>query len=112
MSDQILVYRSPGPHWGPPGKTYDCKGVEPEELAEALADGWHESFAAALGPEPVSAPVEPAPEPADDAPPTRDEMLQQAGLLGLKVDKRWSDETLLAKINAAMAAEPATDDPI
>lgn len=112
MSDQILVYRSPGPHWGPPGKTYDCKGVEPEELAEALADGWHESFAAALGLESVKAPVEPVPEPADDAPPTRDEMLQQAGLLGLKVDKRWSDETLLAKINAAMAAEPAADDPI
>lgn len=117
MSDQILVYRSPGPHWGPPGTTYDCKGVESEELAQAVADGWHESFLAALGLEPVDAPAvevqaEAAPEPADDAPPTRDEMLQQASLLGLKVDKRWSDETLLAKINAAMAAEPAADDPI
>jgi hypothetical protein len=39
-------------------------------------------------------------------------MMQQAELLGLKVDRRWSDETLLAKINAAMAAEPAADDPI
>ena len=117
MSDQILVYRSPGPHWGPPGKTYDCKGVGPEELPYALLDGWHESFLAAVGLEPVDAPAvevqaEAAPEPADDAPPTRDEMLQQASLLGLKVDKRWSDETLLAKINAAMAAEPAADDPI
>jgi hypothetical protein len=113
VSDQILVYRSPGPHWGPPGKTYDCKGVEPEELAQAVADGWHESFLAALGLEPVDAPaVEVQPEPADDAPPTRAEMMQQAELLGLKVDKRWSDETLLAKINAAMAAEPAADDPI
>jgi hypothetical protein len=117
VSDQILVYRSPGPHWGPPGTTYDCKGVGPEELPYALLDGWHESFAAALGLEPVDAPAvevqaEVAPEPADNAPPTRDEMLQQASLLGLKVDKRWSDETLLAKINAAMAAEPAADDPI
>ncbi len=112
MSDQILVYRSPGPHWGPPGKTYDCKGVDLEHLEQAVADGWHESFLAALGLEPVSAPVEPAPEPTDDAPPTRAEMMQQASLLGLKVDKRWSDETLLAKINAAMAAEPAADDPI
>jgi hypothetical protein len=117
VSDQILVYRSPGPHWGPPGKTYDCKGVGPEELPYALLDGWHESFLAAVGLEPVDAPAvevqaEAAPEPADDAPPTRDEMLQQASLLGLKVDKRWSDETLLAKINAAMAAEPAADDPI
>jgi hypothetical protein len=113
VSDQTLVYRSPGPHWGPPGKTYDCKGVEPEELAQAVADGWHESFLAALGLEPVDAPaVEVQPEPTDDAPPTRAEMMQQAELLGLKVDRRWSDETLLAKINAAMAAEPAADDPI
>jgi hypothetical protein len=114
MSDQIAVYRSPGPHWGPPGKTYDCKGVEPEELAAALADGWHESFLAALGLEPVDAPaVEAQPdvvaEPADDAPPTRAEMLEQAAKLNLRVDRRWSDETLLAKINAAMAAD---DDPI
>lgn len=114
MSDQILVYRSPGPHWGPPGMTYDCKGVEPEELAQAVADGWHESFLAAVGLEPVSAPAEPAPEPTDNAPPTRAEMLQQAGLLGIRVDRRWNDETLLAKINAAMAASvaQADDDPI
>jgi hypothetical protein len=115
VSDQILVYRSPGPHWGPSGKTYDCKGVEPEGLAEALADGWHESFLAALGLEPVDAPaVEVRLEPSDDAPPTRDEMLQQASLLGIRVDRRWNDETLLAKINAAMAAPvaQADDDPI
>jgi hypothetical protein len=113
MSDQIAVYRSPGPHWGPPGTTYDCKGVSPEELTQAIAEGWRESYLAALGLEPVSAPAaEVQPEPSDDAPPTRAEMLQQAGLLGIKVDRRWNDETLLAKINAAMAAEPATDDPI
>ena len=45
---------------------------------------------------------EPAAPPADDAPPTRDEMLQQAEILGIKPDKRWSDATLMAKINAAM----------
>jgi hypothetical protein len=40
-------------------------------------------------------------------------MLEQAAKLNLRVDRRWSDETLLAKINAAMAAEPAADeDPI
>jgi hypothetical protein len=44
---------------------------------------------------------DPAP-PADDAPPTRAEMLQQAEILGIKPDKRWSDATLMAKINAAM----------
>jgi len=34
--------------------------------------------------------------------PTRDEMLEQAAKIGLKVDKRWSDETLLNRINQAM----------
>jgi hypothetical protein len=37
--------------------------------------------------------------------PTRDEMLEQAVKIGLKVDKRWSDETLLNRINQAMEAE-------
>jgi hypothetical protein len=35
---------------------------------------------------------------AEDSPPTRQEMLQQAEVLGLKVDKRWSDATLLKHI--------------
>ncbi len=34
----------------------------------------------------------------EDGPPTRDEMLQQAEAIGLKVDKRWSDATLLKHI--------------
>jgi len=34
--------------------------------------------------------------------PTREEMLQQAEVIGLKVDKRWSGATLLNKINNAM----------
>ncbi len=50
--------------------------------------------------EPAAAPE--AAAPADDAPPTRAEMLQQAEILGIKVDKRWSDATLMAKINEAM----------
>ena len=36
--------------------------------------------------------------PADDGPVTREEMLQQAEAIGLKVDKRWSDATLLKHI--------------
>jgi hypothetical protein len=35
---------------------------------------------------------------SEDSPPTRDEILQQAEVLGLKVDKRWSDATLLKHI--------------
>ena len=36
--------------------------------------------------------------PVDDSPVTREEMLQQAEAIGLKVDKRWSDATLLKHI--------------
>jgi hypothetical protein len=117
MSDDfIAVYRSPGPHWGPPMKTYDIKGVAAEDLGAAIADGWHVSFLAALGLEPEAEAVAPAPAtesaPADDAPPTRTEMEQQAALLGIKVDRRWSDETLMAKITAAMQPAPPADEPI
>ena len=37
-------------------------------------------------------------ENVDDSPPTREEMLQQAEAIGMKVDKRWSDATLLKHI--------------
>jgi len=37
-------------------------------------------------------------ESVEDTPATREEMLQQAELMGLKVDKRWSDATLLKHI--------------
>ena len=37
-------------------------------------------------------------ETTENSPPTRQEMLQQAEVLGLKVDKRWSDATLLKHI--------------
>jgi hypothetical protein len=37
-------------------------------------------------------------EAVDDSPPTREEMLQQAESIGMKVDKRWSDATLLKHI--------------
>ena len=37
-------------------------------------------------------------QPQDNSPPTRAEMLQQAEAIGLKVDKRWSDATLVKHI--------------
>ena len=36
--------------------------------------------------------------PIEDSAPNREEMLQQAETIGLKVDKRWSDATLLKHI--------------
>jgi len=44
--------------------------------------------------------------PADESPVTRKEMLQQAEAIGLKVDKRWSDATLLKHIEELQWATP------
>lgn len=64
-----------------------------------LSDGWHDTVADALS---SGADAENPEQQDDDAPPTRDEMLEQAAALGITVDKRWSDKTLLAKIAGAM----------
>lgn len=132
------VYRCPGPHHGLPGTTYESRGVADEaQLAARLAEGWFatlpeaaEAFlnppAPALAAPAVAETVAQAPAviPADDAPPTRAEMVEQAERLGIRVDRRWSDARLLAKINDALlerqappaepapAAVPADEDPI
>jgi hypothetical protein len=63
-----------------------------------------------IRPSPISTQVIEVPEVTDvveqievdeadiDSPPTREEMLQQAEAIGMKVDKRWSDATLLKHI--------------
>jgi hypothetical protein len=108
MSDlPTIVYRSPGPLAGPHG-SWDSLGVETQEaLDAALASGWHPTlpaaYAALHAPAPAPKPVA-APEPDDNAPPTRAEMEEKAAELGIEVDGRWSDKTLLAKITAALEA--------
>jgi hypothetical protein len=88
-----------------------------EQVEAGLADGWHlNSWTACdqAGPWDDEVAEPPVAEPVSDAPPTRAEMLEQAAKIGLRVDRRWSDETLLEKIGAAMAQAPtpADDDPI
>jgi len=116
-----IVYRCPGPNWGPPGTTYNSIGVADQSAFDkALADGWFATLPEAV--EAFLSPAEPvrvmAAVPADEvfpdeAPPTRDEMLAKAAEIGLSVDKRWSDKTLAAKIiealQAAEAAKAAPD---
>lgn len=104
MDFPTLVYRCPGPHFGPPGTTYVAEPVRDEtELAAALSAG----FFATL-PEAVEAFLAPKPEPAtdpavdDDAPPTRAELEAKAVELGLKVDGRWGDARLLAEVTKAL----------
>jgi len=96
-----LVYRCPGPHDGPQGKTYATLPVDgPEALAEALRAGWHWSLdevARGLVAQPEEVP-EDAPEP------TRADLVAQAEALGIDVDGRWSERRLRQEIDAAVKA--------
>ena len=98
-----LVYRCPGPHDGPHGKTYATFPVDgPEALAEALRDGWHWSLdevARKLVAHPEAAP-EDVPEPAPE--PTRADLVAQAEALGIDVDGRWSERRLRQEIDVAV----------
>lgn len=101
MNYPRLVYKSPG-HEGAGKLTYSTLAVAgDDELAAALADGWHGSLSEALAP-PAPTPA-PAPEPIDETSgPTRAELEQMATELGIKFDGRTADKTLLAKINEAL----------
>lgn len=95
-----LVYRSPGPHHGPGSSTYDYRGVRDEdELILRQLEGWSLSMAEAINGKPVA-----APEPVDNAPPTRAEMEQKAKELKIKFDGRTTDRKLLALIESALGS--------
>lgn len=51
--------------------------------------------------------VEPPVIVTDESPATRDEMLQRAEAIGLKVDKRWSDATILKRIEGFVWVTPS-----
>lgn len=67
-----------------------------KERKEALA-----AHAQRKAKKPSPPPAPPAPV-DEKSPPTREEMEQQATLLGLKFDRRTSDRRLLERINEAM----------
>jgi hypothetical protein len=94
--EPAIVYRVPGLHFGPEGKTYDYKGVQSEaELQDAIANGWHVTMLDALHPPVVE-------EIADNQPPTRAELEEKAKELGIRFDGRTSDAKLAANIEAAL----------
>ncbi len=107
-----MLYRTPGPTIIE-GTGYALHLVHSDdELAAALADGWHETTAAASAPdsrEPQAAgdsPVasEGAEDAEDAAPPTRAELEQKATELGVSFDGRTTDKKLRARIDAALEA--------
>lgn len=85
---------------------YDWRIVPDQPaLQAALADGWHlDQYAAKAAAEAHAPAAVPEPAPADDAPPTRDELEQKAAELGIKVDGRWSDARLSKAIAEKLAA--------
>lgn len=73
-----------------------------DELAAALAAGWHESTPAAV----EAAAPKPAREPGlevSTAAPTRAELEQKAAEMGIKFDGRWGDKRLADAIAAKLA---------
>lgn len=69
--------------------------VDVDDLADALADGWHETSPAA---------AEAFAATREDAPPTRSELEQKATEIGVKFDGRTSDKKLRDLIAAALEA--------
>lgn len=97
MSYSNIVYRCPGPHQRP-GGTFDYKGVTSKtEEAELLQAGWFETL-----PEAINGRVSLKELPPSELPSTRDELEQKAKELGIKFDKKTSDEVLTKKINDAV----------
>src|SRR5262245_53791558 len=96
---QEMVYRCPGPYQRPHG-TFDTLGVNSkDEHEQALKDGWFNSL-----PEAIVGKTAVVELPSDSAPPTRDELEQKAKELGIKFDKKTSDEVLTEKISKALGA--------
>lgn len=101
MSD-FIVYKKGGAHFAPAGLTYDSKVINAEDYEAEKANGWHVDFLTALGlNEGLN---EETSQPSNDHP-TRDEMLQKAEELNIKVDGRWSDKKLLAAIEEAIKGQ-------
>lgn len=108
MKQPTMVYRYPGNKalgYKHDGDLYDHKVVdqfaeegEESELDAALADGWF--------PSPAEAKAGVVDETGDDTtPPTREELEAKATELGIEFTKRTKDETLLEKIEAALAEQ-------
>ena len=95
MEYPAMVYRCPGPHFGPSGTTYESRGVEDDlQLLEAISQGWRESLVLAVS----DYQNEDVEQVKDDLPPSRDEIEQKANELGIKFDGRTTDRKLLERI--------------
>jgi hypothetical protein len=100
-----IVYRTPGPHTKPRGKTYAYRGAADQEAFDALiAKGWSASYEDAVGESSkVSAkPKVEAVEIDEVSGPSREELESKAKELGVSFNSRTSDITLSDRITAAL----------
>jgi predicted trehalose synthase len=95
MKSPTMLYKHPGKH-EIHGSNFDYIIVDESDIEQAIKDGWFmttdeakDNFA----------------EVSDSTDTSKEEMIQKAESLGIKVDKRWSVETLLDKIKQAMNGE-------
>lgn len=96
MKYSDLVYQCPGPH-SRPGGTFAYREVKSEvEHEEALANGWFRTLPEAIDGKHAEK------EASFEPPPSRDELEQKAKELGIKFDKKTTDEALSKKIAEAL----------
>ena len=97
-----LVYRTPGPHKKPRGKTYAYRGAADQEAFDALiAKGWSASYEEAVS-KLDKKPKAKAVEIDEVSGPTREELEIKAKELGVSFNARTSDITLSDRITAAL----------
>ena len=95
MKSPTMLYKHPGQH-EIHGSNFDYIIVDESDIEQAIKDGWF------LTTDEAKASFS---EVLDSVDATKEEMIQKAESLGIKVDKRWSVETLLDKINQALKGE-------
>jgi hypothetical protein len=109
MNFPTIVYKDKGPH-ARKGGTYDFKGVATAaELQPLLMAGWQLTLPEATGEVPPAAAdltrlkgeLEVL---GDDEPPTRAELEQQAKELGIKFNKKVTDDELRKQIDAELGS--------
>ena len=95
MKSPTMLYKHPGKH-EIHDSNFDFIIVDEIDIEKAIKDGWFLTTCEAKAG---------FSESYDSADATKEEMIQKAEILGIKVDKRWSNETLLDKINQALKGE-------
>lgn len=86
-----MLYRCPGPHEIHGGR-YDYTIVPDDEVEASVSAGWYLTTPEALAAHEAA---------SDTSPPTREELEEMAGKLGVQFSGRTSDRKLRALVDAA-----------